>query len=92
MNKIVSVLRQVGGFLQVFTVYSTNKTDRHDITEILLKVVLNTITPTPNTHIRPGNLQLLWTVYSRVICKVVNHHDTKVSDSKSNAFHCHNVL
>jgi len=26
-------------------VYSTNKTDCHDITEILLKVVLNTITP-----------------------------------------------
>jgi cobalamin-dependent methionine synthase I len=26
-------------------VISTNKTDRHDITEILLKVVLNTITP-----------------------------------------------
>jgi hypothetical protein len=25
----------------------TNKTDRHDITEILLKVVLNTITPPP---------------------------------------------
>ena len=25
-------------------VYSTNKTDRHDITEILLKVALNTIT------------------------------------------------
>ena len=26
-------------------VSSTNKTDRHDITEILLKVALNTITP-----------------------------------------------
>jgi hypothetical protein len=29
-----------------FSVFSTNKTDRHDITEILLKVVLNTITIT----------------------------------------------
>jgi hypothetical protein len=30
-------------------VYFTNKTDRYDITEILLKVALNTITPpTPN--------------------------------------------
>jgi hypothetical protein len=29
------------------TVSSTNKTDRHDITEILLKVALNTITLTP---------------------------------------------
>ena len=30
-------------------VSSTNKTDRHDITEILLKVALNTITPNPYT-------------------------------------------
>jgi hypothetical protein len=44
--KFVSSLRQVGGFLQV--VSSTNKTDRHDITEILLKeALLNTITVTP---------------------------------------------
>jgi hypothetical protein len=27
---------------EVFTGFSTNKTDRHDITEILLKVALNT--------------------------------------------------
>ena len=39
--KFVSDLRQVGGFLRVS---STNKTDRHDITEILLKVELNTLT------------------------------------------------
>jgi hypothetical protein len=39
----VSDLRQVGGFLPVS---STNKTDRHDITEILLKVALNTIKQT----------------------------------------------
>ena len=42
--KFVSDLRQVGGFLQVS---STCKTDSHDITEILLKVALNTITLTP---------------------------------------------
>ena len=29
-------------------VFSTNKTDRHDITEILLKVVKHTTTLTPN--------------------------------------------
>jgi hypothetical protein len=29
-------------------VSSTNKTDRHDITEILLKVALKPITPNPN--------------------------------------------
>ena len=34
-------------------VFSTNKTDRSDITEILLKVVLNTITLTP---------QLVWEI------------------------------
>jgi hypothetical protein len=28
-------------------VFTTNKTDHHDITEILLKVALNTITLTP---------------------------------------------
>jgi hypothetical protein len=31
---------------EVFSVYSTNKTDRHDITEILLRAALNTITLT----------------------------------------------
>jgi hypothetical protein len=30
-------------------VFSTNKTDRHDIPEILLKVALNTITPNSST-------------------------------------------
>jgi hypothetical protein len=39
--KFVSDLRQVDDFLQVLRFSSTNKTDRHDITEILLKVVLN---------------------------------------------------
>jgi hypothetical protein len=36
--KFVSDLRQVGGFLHKYN------TDRHDITEILLEVALNTIT------------------------------------------------
>jgi hypothetical protein len=40
--KFVSDLRQVGGFLWVW-VSSTNKTAHHDITDILLKVALNTI-------------------------------------------------
>ena len=43
--KFVSDLRQIGSFLPVS---STNKTDRHDITEILLKVVLNIMTPNPS--------------------------------------------
>jgi type VI protein secretion system component Hcp len=44
--KFVSDLEQVGGFLLHGTpVSTTNKTDRHDITEILLRVALNTSTP-----------------------------------------------
>jgi hypothetical protein len=42
-DKFVSDLRQVGGFYPGTLVSSTNKTDRHNIAEILLKVVLNTI-------------------------------------------------
>jgi hypothetical protein len=41
--KFVSDLRQVGGFLLVPPISSINKTDHHDIAEILLKVALNTI-------------------------------------------------
>jgi hypothetical protein len=44
--KFVSDLWQVGGFLRVTPVSSTNKTGRHDITEILLKVALNIIKQT----------------------------------------------
>ena len=47
--KFVSDLRQVGGFLRVLQVTSTNKTDRHDITAILLNVALNTIKPNQPT-------------------------------------------
>ena len=32
------------------SVYSANKTDRHDIAEIFLKVALNTIKPKPHDH------------------------------------------
>jgi hypothetical protein len=45
--KFDSDLWQVGGFTRLLRfVSSTNKTDRHDITEILLKVALNTLTLT----------------------------------------------
>jgi hypothetical protein len=47
--KFVSDLRHVGVFSPAIAVSSTNKTDCHDIAEILLKVVLNTINQTkPN--------------------------------------------
>ena len=44
--KFISDLRQVGGFSMGTPVTTTNKTDLNDITEILLKVALNTITLT----------------------------------------------
>ena len=44
--KFVGDLRQFNAWFS--PVSSTNKTDLHDITEILLKVALNTITLTPN--------------------------------------------
>jgi hypothetical protein len=42
--KFISCWRQVGGFSPGTLVSSTNKTDCLDISEILLKVALNTIT------------------------------------------------
>ena len=51
--KFVSDLRQVGGFSLANRVSSTNKTDCHDLTELLLKVALNTINQT-----KPDNLCL----------------------------------
>ena len=52
MIKFVSDLRQVSGFSAGPPVSSTNKTDRHDIAEILLKVALNTI---KQTNKQPNN-------------------------------------
>ena len=49
--KFVSDLRHVGGYRRVLLVPSPNKTDRHDIIEILLKVALNTITLTLQRHL-----------------------------------------
>ena len=42
------VIMFVSDMSVVFSVSSTNKTDLHDITEILLEVALNNITLTPN--------------------------------------------
>ena len=41
--KFTRDLRQASGFLMRSPVSSTNKTDRHDLTEILLKVGSNTL-------------------------------------------------
>jgi len=42
--KFASDLLQVGGFSPSTPVSSTNNTDRHEITEIVLTVALSTIT------------------------------------------------
>jgi hypothetical protein len=44
---ILFFLSFIGERVMVLVVSATNKTDRHDITEILLKVALNTITLSP---------------------------------------------
>ena len=49
VNPSVSDLRQVGGSPGT-PVSSTNKTNRHEITEILLKVVLNIKIPNPTSN------------------------------------------
>jgi hypothetical protein len=41
-------LLPIGGFAWILPISFTNKTDRHDIAEILLKVALSTITLTLN--------------------------------------------
>jgi hypothetical protein len=64
--KFVSDLRQVSSFLQVHQYSSTNKTDRHDITELLLKVALNTITLNQSKN------------YTMVICFIICLQKDKV--------------
>ena len=49
--QFVKYLWQVGGFLRGFPVSSTNKTNRHNMTEVLFKVALNTITINPQLKI-----------------------------------------
>jgi hypothetical protein len=52
-------LRQVGCFLREFRFPPSNKTVSHEITEIFLKVALNTITLTTSTyHIDKGGVHI----------------------------------
>jgi len=63
-------LRHVGGFFQCTPVSFTNKTDRHDTTEIFLKVVLNTITL---THLKCKSwLRFVLLVSTFSICEFVH--------------------
>ena len=54
-DKVCQWLKQVGGFLRP-PVSSTNKTDCHDITEILLNVALTTFKQTNKQTYHPKNL------------------------------------
>ena len=58
--KFVSDLRQVGGFSPGPPVSSTNKTYLHDITEILLKVALNTIKQPKNLQTNHDSVYKFW--------------------------------
>jgi hypothetical protein len=57
--KFVSDLWQVGGFLQVLLVSFSNKTDCHDITEILLKVALKHHNPIQTGFTVPLNYYII---------------------------------
>jgi len=56
--KFVSELRQIGGFFPGTPLSSTNKTDHHDITEILLKMGINTIDQTKPRRILLGQAMI----------------------------------
>ena len=69
--KFVSALRQIDGFLCVLQISSTDKTDHHDISEILLQVALTTITLTLNPSLRLANVSC---------CVAMNFNTVKSSD------------
>ena len=71
--KFVRDLRQVDGFLCVLQISSTDKTDHHDISELLLQVALTTITLTLNPSLRLAN----------VSCCVAMNSNTDVNNSKN---------
>jgi hypothetical protein len=65
--KFVSDLRQLR-FSPGTPVSSNNKTDRHDITEILLKVTLNTINQTKPDSAQPNKLYEISNVFFKETC------------------------
>ena len=85
--RFVSDLLQVNGFLRAS---STNKANRHDIAEILLKVVFNTITPkmlsnpafydihsTHKSHFLVETTGVIWTEGGNYILEMAKHNSLK---------------
>ena len=82
MIKFVSALWQVCGFFLGSPVFSTNKIDHNDITDILLKVAFNTITLTLTLQILALTLQQFYkTVYENVIAIFDFHQKVYTSNS-----------
>jgi hypothetical protein len=77
MIKFVSDFRHVGGFLQVLRFPPTNKTHHHDITEILLKVALNTINQPKPLIFRTGTLSTIYKYHTEM---------REVRDNRNNDF------
>ena len=66
-DKVCQWLATCGWFSLGRPVSSTNKTDRHDLTEILLKVALNTIKQTTLTN-KKSHVIFLYTCFHRYCC------------------------
>jgi hypothetical protein len=58
-------------FSPVTPVSCTNKTDRHNIAEILLKVLLNTLTPNVYAMIAVGSGQIIYIYFHIDCCNVI---------------------
>jgi len=82
-NVVLSDLRQVGGFSPGTSFSSTNESDRHDITEILLKMALNTINQTtkPLKIVKSAKLKVCPKMTSPKV-KVQQHPNGKFWNSK----------
>ena len=59
-GEVYNIMRQISGFLQVLRFPPLNKTDRNDISEILLKVALKQTKKNPVTQVMKPFLKELF--------------------------------
>ena len=72
-DKMDSIQNYAIKFVSAFLLVSaTNKTDRHDIIEVLLKVALNTITYTPLFRVKSRISIVRWYAHSALLTTSVN--------------------